>query len=162
MINFNLISVFRLWAEVFHVSASNAGAVKWQQVSEDLIPISITCIQDSPECIFHVVAYNNQVDKVLDVRIVQPGLWSYSLICRSRSFLLPWYFYLVCFVPGRKKIYRITVTFICLISHPGSRYTHGPSFRMFHLLEGSDDKRYVGLEFHITNGRSTIPRLLCE
>lgn len=64
---------FRLWAEVFHVAASGAGQVKWQQVSEDLVPVNITCIQDSPECIFHITAYNSQVDKILDVRLVQPG-----------------------------------------------------------------------------------------
>lgn len=65
--------MFRLWAEVFHVSASGAGTVKWQQVSEDLVPVNITCIQDSPECVFHITAYNSQVDKILDVRLVQPG-----------------------------------------------------------------------------------------
>ncbi|XP_069354991.1 protein still life, isoform SIF type 1 isoform X6 [Maniola hyperantus] len=63
----------RLWAEVFHVSASGAGTVKWQQVSEDLVPVNITCIQDSPECVFHITAYNSQVDKILDVRLLQPG-----------------------------------------------------------------------------------------
>lgn len=65
--------VFRLWAEVFHVNSSAGGTVKWQQVSEDLVPVNITCIQDSPECIFHITAYNSQVDKILDVRLVQPG-----------------------------------------------------------------------------------------
>ncbi|XP_064473099.1 protein still life, isoform SIF type 1-like [Ornithodoros turicata] len=64
--------LLRLWAEVFHVSGSG-GAVKWQQVSEDLVPVNITCIQDSPDCIFHITAYNSQVDKILDVRLVQPG-----------------------------------------------------------------------------------------
>lgn len=58
---------------MFHVSASGAGTIKWQQVSEDLVPVNITCIQDSPECIFHITAYNSQVDKILDVRLVQPG-----------------------------------------------------------------------------------------
>lgn len=58
---------------MFHVSASGAGTVKWQQVSEDLVPVNITCIQDSPECVFHITAYNSQVDKILDVRLVQPG-----------------------------------------------------------------------------------------
>ncbi|CAB0043988.1 unnamed protein product, partial [Trichogramma brassicae] len=62
----------RLWAEVFHVT-SGAGSVKWQQVSEDLVPVNITCIQDTPETIFHITAYNCQVDKILDVRLVQPG-----------------------------------------------------------------------------------------
>ncbi|KAL9701518.1 hypothetical protein quinque_004959 [Culex quinquefasciatus] len=65
--------LLRLWAEVFHVSASGTGTVKWQQVSEDLVPVNITCIQDSPECIFHITAYNSQVDKILDVRLIQPG-----------------------------------------------------------------------------------------
>lgn len=78
------IKISRLWAEVFHVSASGAGTVKWQQVSEDLVPVNITCIQDSPECIFHITAYNSQVDKILDVRLVQPGkmmvFFSFSLV----------------------------------------------------------------------------------
>ncbi|XP_024085963.1 protein still life, isoform SIF type 1 isoform X2 [Cimex lectularius] len=65
--------LLRLWAEVFHVSSSGAGTVKWQQVSEDLVPVNITCIQDSPDCVFHITAYNSQVDKILDVRLVQPG-----------------------------------------------------------------------------------------
>ncbi|CAH1128391.1 unnamed protein product [Ceutorhynchus assimilis] len=65
--------LLRLWAEVFHVSASGGGQFKWQQVSEDLVPVNITCIQDSPECVFHITAYNSQVDKILDVRLVQPG-----------------------------------------------------------------------------------------
>ncbi|XP_045120362.1 LOW QUALITY PROTEIN: protein still life, isoform SIF type 1-like [Portunus trituberculatus] len=38
--------LLRLWAEVFHVSSSGSGTVKWQQVSEDLVPVNITCIQD--------------------------------------------------------------------------------------------------------------------
>ena len=63
----------RLWAEVFHVTTSGGGNTKWQQVSEDLVPVNITCIQDSPEYLFHITAYNSQVDKILDVRLVQPG-----------------------------------------------------------------------------------------
>lgn len=72
---FQIVFLFcRLWAEVFHVSASGTGTVKWQQVSEDLVPVNITCIQDTPECVFHITAYNSQVDKILDVRLVQPGI----------------------------------------------------------------------------------------
>ncbi|CAM1297612.1 TIAM1 (predicted) [Pycnogonum litorale] len=63
--------LLRLWAEVFHVSGT--GTVKWQQVSEDLVPVNVTCIQDTPEVVFHITAYNSQVDKILDVRLVQPG-----------------------------------------------------------------------------------------
>ncbi|GIY09120.1 protein still life, isoform SIF type 1 [Caerostris darwini] len=62
-----------LWAEVFHVSSSAGAAARWQQVSEDLVPVNITCVQDSPECVFHITAYNSQVEKILDVRLVQPG-----------------------------------------------------------------------------------------
>lgn len=66
------------------MSASGAGTVKWQQVSEDLVPVNITCIQDSPECVFHITAYNSQVDKILDVRLVQPGKFTFDpLTCTS-------------------------------------------------------------------------------
>ncbi|KAK2715335.1 protein still life, isoform SIF type 1-like isoform X2 [Artemia franciscana] len=64
--------LLRLWAEVFHVT-TGGGTVRWQQVSEDLVPVNVTCVQDHPECIFHVTAYNSHVDKILDVRITQPG-----------------------------------------------------------------------------------------
>ncbi|XP_053211612.1 protein still life, isoform SIF type 1-like isoform X2 [Panonychus citri] len=64
--------LLRLWAEVFHVSAAS-GAIRWQQVTSDLVPVNITCIQDSPECIFQITAYNSQVEKILDVRLAQPG-----------------------------------------------------------------------------------------
>jgi hypothetical protein len=58
---------------VFHVSSTGSGQVKWQQVSEDLVPVNITCVQESPQCIFHITAYNSQVDRILDVKLVQPG-----------------------------------------------------------------------------------------
>ncbi|CAG2100434.1 unnamed protein product [Medioppia subpectinata] len=53
--------VLRLWAEVFHVSASS-GAVRWTQLSDDLVPVTVTQAQQR----FHVTAYNSRVDKVLD------------------------------------------------------------------------------------------------
>ena len=49
--------------------------MKWTQVSEDLVPVNITCIQDSPEVVFHITAYNSQVEKILDVRLLQPGIF---------------------------------------------------------------------------------------
>ena len=67
------IPICRLWAEVFHVTTSNSGTVKWTQVSEDLVPVNITCVQELPEVIFHITAYNSQVEKILDVRLLQPG-----------------------------------------------------------------------------------------
>ena len=60
------------------MTTSSSGSVKWTQVSEDLVPVNITCIQDAaPEqIVFVVTAYNSQVEKILDVRLVQPGNYS--------------------------------------------------------------------------------------
>ena len=64
---------------MFHVSTSSAGTVRWQQISEDLVgPVNISCIQDQP---FHITAYNSQVDKILDVRLTQPGNHSIIVCC---------------------------------------------------------------------------------
>jgi len=54
--------------------------IKWQQISEDLVPVNITCLQDGPEYIFHITAYNSQVEKIMDIRLVQPGIYKYSVI----------------------------------------------------------------------------------
>lgn len=62
----------RLWAEVFHVSAAS-GVVRWQQVSEDLVPVNIKCVADQPDFIFKITAYNSHIEKILDVTIRQPG-----------------------------------------------------------------------------------------
>lgn len=146
MTNFNFISVFRLWAEVFHVSASGAGTVKWQQVSEDLVPVNITCIQDTPECVFHITAYNSQVDKILDVRLVQPGLilW-YSIV-----------FFFFCKYNSIRLILLCRCVFLCY------RHANRSSIRMLCLLERSDDKWHVGIELHVANRRKTVPRMLCK
>ena len=53
--------ICRLWAEVFHVTTSSSGTVKWTQVSEDLVPVNISCSQDQNGVRFHVTAYNSQV-----------------------------------------------------------------------------------------------------
>lgn len=112
--------LLRLWAEVFHVSASGTGTVKWQQVSEDLVPVNITCIQDSPECIFHITAYNSQVDKILDVRLVQPGANESKFNDFQLKFLYP-----------GDGLIQLYVYF---------RNTNWSGIRMFCLLEGSDDE----------------------
>lgn len=139
MTNFNFYSVFRLWAEVFHVSASGAGAVRWQQVSEDLVPVNITCIQDTPECVFHITAYNSQVDKILDVRLVQPGLHStfdFNFNFQTlNAFLTRWF---------------------------SSRYSHWTSIGMLCLLERSNDEWYMGSELYLTNRCKTVPWMLCK
>ena len=85
------------------MTTSSSGSVKWSQVSEDLVPVSITCVQPTIEglaaaaaaaaaanaagqqqqpppsvppaeqIVFHITALNSQVEKILDVRLVQPG-----------------------------------------------------------------------------------------
>ena len=87
------------------MTTSSSGSVKWSQVSEDLVPVSITCVQPTIEglaaaaaaaaqanaaagggaqppavppaeqIVFHITAFNSQVEKILDVRLVQPGKW---------------------------------------------------------------------------------------
>ena len=83
----------RLWAEVFHVTTSGSGTVKWQQVSEDLVPVNIACVGDDPQLVFHITAYNSQVDKILDVRLVQPGMSQRGLShVKCSSFCHYWFF----------------------------------------------------------------------
>ena len=60
------------------MTTSGSGTVKWQQVSEDLVPVNIACVGDDPQLVFHITAYNSQVDKILDVRLVQPGELKFS------------------------------------------------------------------------------------
>lgn len=64
---------------------NGAGNTKWQLISEDLVPVNITCIQDAPETIYRVEAWSCQVDKILDVRIAQPGIIT---LCSLYSTLL--------------------------------------------------------------------------
>lgn len=47
--------------------------MRWERVSEDVVPVNITCIEDTPNTIFQVTAYNRQVEKIFDVKITQPG-----------------------------------------------------------------------------------------
>ena len=42
-----------------------SGTVKWTQVSEDLVPVNISCSQDATGIRFHVTAYNSQVCMIL-------------------------------------------------------------------------------------------------
>ncbi|XP_064627996.1 uncharacterized protein LOC135487831 [Lineus longissimus] len=62
----------RLWAEIFKVTA-NEGELGWERVSEDVVPVNITCIQDNPGTVFQVTAYSRHVEKIFDTRLVQPG-----------------------------------------------------------------------------------------
>ena len=62
-------------------------------MSEDLVPVNISAVTEAPpkgadaqqqaahqsNIVFHVTAYNSQVEKILDVRLVQPGRKLYKL-----------------------------------------------------------------------------------
>ena len=62
----------RLWAEIFEVQEDN-GDICWGRVSDDVVPVNITCIQSQPTTVFQITAYNRHVEKIFDVRIIQPG-----------------------------------------------------------------------------------------
>ena len=65
--------LFRLWAEIFRVHGSG-DYMQWERVSEDVVPINISCVEDTPKTVFQVTAYNRHVEKIFDVRIIQPGI----------------------------------------------------------------------------------------
>ncbi|PVD27949.1 hypothetical protein C0Q70_10525 [Pomacea canaliculata] len=46
--------------------------MRWERVSDDVVPVNITCIEDTPNTIFQITAYNRQVEKIFDVKITQP------------------------------------------------------------------------------------------
>ena len=64
-------------------------------MSEDLVPVNITCVQELPEVIFHITAYNSQVEKILDVRLLQPGkgcLFFYPPVSQKLLYMYRYYF----------------------------------------------------------------------
>ena len=65
-------AVDRLWAEIFEVREEN-GQMFWGRVSDDLVPVNIVCIQDTPSTVYQITAYNSLVKKIFDIRLVQPG-----------------------------------------------------------------------------------------
>lgn len=44
-------------------------------MSDDLVPINVACVllADQTHAIFHITAYNSKIDKILDVKLTQPG-----------------------------------------------------------------------------------------
>lgn len=78
----------RLWAEIFRVHG-DGDYMRWERVSADVVPINISCIQDTPCTVFQVTAYNKHVEKIFDVKITQPGnrVLSLCIKVRFQSFL---------------------------------------------------------------------------
>ena len=62
----------RLWAEIFEVREEN-GRMFWGRVSDDLVPVNVVCVQDTPSTVYQITAYNSLVKKIFDIRLVQPG-----------------------------------------------------------------------------------------
>ena len=70
----------RLWAEIFEVREEN-GQMFWGRVSDDLVPVNVVCVQDTPSTVYQITAYNSLVKKIFDIRLVQPGSYSHGLLC---------------------------------------------------------------------------------
>lgn len=49
------------------------GDICWGRVSDDVVPVNITCLQNQPTTVFQITAYSRHVEKIFDVRIIQPG-----------------------------------------------------------------------------------------
>ncbi|XP_033741186.1 protein still life, isoform SIF type 1-like isoform X2 [Pecten maximus] len=77
--------LLRLWAEIFRVQGDGEG-MRWKRVSEDVVPINISCVEDNPDTVFQVTAYNRHVEKIFDVKIVQPG----TIICPATESFVHW------------------------------------------------------------------------
>ncbi|KAL5009978.1 hypothetical protein ScPMuIL_012283, partial [Solemya velum] len=77
--------LLRLWAEVFRVHGDGEN-MRWQRVSDDVVPVNISCIEDNPRTVFHITAYNRYVEKIFDVRIIQPD----TVICPATESFVHW------------------------------------------------------------------------
>ncbi|XP_071133546.1 protein still life, isoform SIF type 1-like isoform X4 [Mytilus edulis] len=77
--------LLRLWAEIFRVHGDGE-YMSWERISEDVVPINISCIEDTPTTVFQITAYNRHVEKIFDVKIIQPG----TIICPATESFVHW------------------------------------------------------------------------
>lgn len=47
--------------------------VIWGRISEDVVPVNVVCVRNSPETVLQITAYNRLVEKIFDVSLTQPG-----------------------------------------------------------------------------------------
>ncbi|XP_064601963.1 protein still life, isoform SIF type 1-like isoform X2 [Liolophura sinensis] len=77
--------LLRLWAEIFRVHG-DGDYMRWERVSDDVVPVNITCVEDTPHTIFQITAYNRHVEKIFDVKLIQPG----TIICPATECFVHW------------------------------------------------------------------------
>ncbi|XP_061171231.1 protein still life, isoform SIF type 1-like isoform X4 [Saccostrea echinata] len=77
--------LLRLWAEIFRVHG-DGDYMRWERVSLDVVPVNISCIEDTPTTVFQITAYNKHVEKIFDVKIIQPG----TIICPATESFVHW------------------------------------------------------------------------
>ncbi|KAL3882118.1 hypothetical protein ACJMK2_028489, partial [Sinanodonta woodiana] len=77
--------LLRLWAEIFQVHGDGE-YMQWARLSEDVVPINITCIEDNPKTVFQITAYNRHVEKIFDVKVIQPG----TILCPATECFVHW------------------------------------------------------------------------
>lgn len=69
----------RLWVDLFNVRSGGGGEAsgeagpQWYKISDDVVPVNVTCVHEEPNTIYHITAYNSQVEKICDAKISQPG-----------------------------------------------------------------------------------------
>ena len=59
---------------MFLLGGDGPSAEKWELVLPKLVPVNVARIEDSPNFLSHVTAYNTKVDKVLDALIASPAM----------------------------------------------------------------------------------------
>jgi hypothetical protein len=66
------VRMHRLWAEIFEVR-EEGGRLVWGRVWDEVVPVNVICIQDSPVTVYQITAYDQLVKKIFDVQLCQPG-----------------------------------------------------------------------------------------
>lgn len=74
-----MFAVTRLWAEIFEVR-EDGGRLVWSRVWDEVVPINVICIQDTPVTVYQITAYDQLVKKIFDVQLCQPG-WYIGSLC---------------------------------------------------------------------------------
>ena len=71
----------RVWAHVYGkvdsvVADGSAGGGKWHLLDSDMVPVNVSCELSSARPMCHVVAYSQDVEKILDSQFEPNGMAS--------------------------------------------------------------------------------------